>query len=366
MIQILTQKETINMNVQQMTNKEIFKFQNQLLNWYIANRRIMPWRGNTTPYEVWVSEIMLQQTRVDTVIPYFIRFIERLPKIEDLAMVDDQELLKLWEGLGYYSRVRNMKEAARKVVEEYGGELPTNAKDLQKLKGIGEYTAGAIASISFGERVPAVDGNVLRVMSRLTLNSQDISNTKTKQGITEEVKKILPKEALGDFNQGLIELGALICQSKTQPKCAVCPVNTFCEACIRGLQDQFPKKIKKAKKIQQDKTVLFIQSQDRFAIRKRTRGRLLRGLWEFPNEDGNMNIDEVESMIKDWGLNLLKIEPLKNSKAVFTHINWEMKGYYLLVEEISEEGEFTWATKNEIERDYSVASAFKDYMALLK
>lgn len=384
---------------------QILKFQQSLLIWYRKHKRSMPWRDIKNPYYTWVSEIMLQQTRVDTVIPYFQRFIEKYPTVEDLAGAEDEDLLKLWEGLGYYSRVKNMKIAAKEVVEVYKGEFPKDTESLQGLKGIGEYTAGAIASIAFEQRAPAVDGNVLRVMTRITGNKGDIKLGKTKKEITEKVRALLPEKNLGDFNQGLIELGAVICTSGKAPKCLDCPVSRFCTAFEKNLQGEIPVKSKAIKKRLEKKTVLILKYGDKIFIRKREGRGLLAGLWEFPNLEGHLKkpalsrILENESFLKEENLEVYKITRLTESKAVFSHIQWNLIAYQVelgskessnknsavkpprknlsvesgnalriqeknpLLQEISKDllEDGRWVSKEKIKEEYSIASAFKAY-----
>lgn len=341
--------------------KEIESFQKKLVDWFHADKREMPWRTDASPYRVWVSEIMLQQTRVDTVIPYFNRFIENLPTVEDLAEVEEGELMKLWEGLGYYSRVRNMQETAREIVKDHGGMFPRKASELQKFKGIGAYTAGAVASIAFDDRAAAVDGNVFRVMARLTANHGDLRDMKIQKELTREVERVLPEKSVGDFNQALIELGALVCISKGSPKCPVCPVISYCEANRLGIQDILPYKSKAKEKTVEEKTVLLIQCGERFAIRQRPKERLLGGLFELPNVPGFLSPEEAGSVLTGWGLGILEITMLKPSKVLFTHIQWNLRGLHVLVEK--EGGDLVWATREEALKAYAFASAFNFYLS---
>lgn len=219
-----------------------------LLNWYDSHARILPWRESPTAYRVWISEIMLQQTRVEAVKPYFERFIKELPEVKALALASEEQLIKLWEGLGYYNRVRNLQKAAQTIMEHYKGEIPDSYEKLLELSGIGEYTAGAIASIAFGKTVPAVDGNVLRVYTRLTANKEDITKTAVKKEIAKQIKNILPQKRTGDFNQSLMELGATICLPNGLPKCEQCPLKDLCEAKKRDLMQHIPVKTPKRKR----------------------------------------------------------------------------------------------------------------------
>ena len=240
-----------------------------LLHWYDYNKRILPWRENKDPYRIWISEIMLQQTRVEAVKPYFDRFMEALPTVYDLAKVDDDRLMKLWEGLGYYNRARNLKAAAQTIVEEYGGQLPADYDKLLSLKGIGMYTAGAIGSIAFELQVPAVDGNVLRVLARLWGDDSDILKDKTKKAMGRRVMEFMPEDRPGDFNQALIELGATVCVPNGQPLCDQCPWDTVCKAYKEDLIDQLPVKTpKKARRIEH-KTVFLLECGQQISIHKR-------------------------------------------------------------------------------------------------
>ncbi len=229
-----------------------------LLAWYEKNARVLPWRENTDAYRVWVSEIMLQQTRVDTVIPYYERFLRRFPDVAALAAAPEQELLKMWEGLGYYSRVRNMQKAAQQICEKYNGIFPNEYEQLLSLPGIGAYTAGAVASIAWNKPYAAVDGNVLRVVTRLTADSREISDTKFKNEITAALQEIYPVDKCGIFTQSLMELGAVVCMPNGTPRCTECPLQSLCSACAAGTQPEYPVKKKKAQRRIEDKTVLIM------------------------------------------------------------------------------------------------------------
>ena len=262
------------------------KIVDPLVDWYRENRRALPWREQKNAYYTWVSEIMLQQTRVEAVKPYFQRFISELPDPATLAACPEEKLLKLWEGLGYYNRVRNMQQAARTVVEEYGGKLPADYRKLLALKGIGNYTAGAIASIAYGIPVPAVDGNVLRVVSRIKESRQDIMKQSVRREIEEELQKIMPAACPGDFNQALMELGALVCVPNGEPKCKECPAAFCCGACLHGTTEEIPVKGAKKERKVEERTVLVIQDGRMTAIHRRPAKGLLAGLYELPNIEG--------------------------------------------------------------------------------
>lgn len=330
-----------------------------LLIWYRKNKRILPWRENPTPYHVWVSEIMLQQTRVEAVKAYYERFMEALPEIKDLAAAEEEKLLKLWEGLGYYSRIRNMQKAAQYIMEEYRGQLPQDYKELLKLPGIGEYTAGAIASIAFQMPVAAVDGNVLRVFSRLTASYEEIGHAETKRFVKKQIEAIMPQKAAGDFNQAIMELGATVCVPKGEPKCGECPIAAFCEAKQKGVQMALPIKAQKKKRKIEKRIVFIIVCDGKIALKKREKKGLLAGLWEFPNIAADYTRKAVREALKNWGVDPYYIKKWPEAKHIFTHIEWHMTGCYVKAENI--DSSFVWS--NEIERKeiYSLPSAFRFY-----
>ena len=308
-----------------------------LLEWYDKQKRTLPWRSKPTPYRVWVSEIMLQQTRVEAVKPYFERFMKALPTVRKLAACPEEELLKLWEGLGYYNRVRNMQKTAQILVQENKGELPAQFDELMKLPGIGKYTAGAISSIAFGIPVPAVDGNVLRVITRITADERDISKDSVKQSIARDIQEIIPMRRAGDFNQALIELGAIVCVPNGPAKCHECPVAHLCEARQKDIIMELPKKAPKKARSIENKTVLLIKDGEKIAIRKRPKKGLLAGLYEFPNVEGHLSEDKVLELVKSYDLAPLFIQKLEDSKHIFTHKEWHMTGYAVRVEELEKE-----------------------------
>ncbi len=333
-----------------------------LLQWYAAHARILPWRDEPTPYRVWVSEIMLQQTRVETVKAYFERFTTELPSIEALANAQEEQLLKLWEGLGYYSRVRNLHKAACVVMQSYGGSLPENPEELLLLPGIGAYTAGAIASIAYGKPVPAVDGNVLRVITRVTASYENVSETAVKKEIANRLKQIYPAEHAGDFTQSLMELGAIVCLPNSPPKCEVCPLHALCAAHVQGITAELPVKAAKKQRKIEERTVFLITCCDKAAIDQRPVKGLLAGLWEFPSVSGTLSPQEAEKLLKTWGITSLKIEPLPAAKHIFTHIEWQMTGYCVTVAQTVETGGFTWAQRRELIEKYTLPSAFKSFL----
>lgn len=333
-----------------------------LLEWYDSQKRILPWRSEPTPYRVWVSEIMLQQTRVEAVKPYFTRFMETLPTVRALAECPEQELLKLWEGLGYYNRVRNMQKAAQRIMEEYQGEIPAQFEELLNLPGIGNYTAGAIASIAFGIPVPAVDGNVLRVITRITADERDIAKESVKQDIAGKVQEVIPVNRAGDFNQALIELGAIVCVPNGPAKCNECPVSHLCEAKNRNIVMELPKKAPKKPRTIERKTVLVIRDGEKVAIRKRPKKGLLAGLYELPNIEGTLSEEEVLKLVKTYDLSPLFIQRLEEAKHIFTHKEWHMTGYSVRVEELEGEIEgMLFVDMETMKKEYPIPSAFEAY-----
>lgn len=336
-----------------------------LLDWYHQNARILPWRQNKDPYRVWVSEIMLQQTRVEAVIPYYERFMQKLPTLRSLAECDDELLLKLWEGLGYYSRVRNLKKAAQVICNEYQGEFPQDFEIILKLPGIGTYTAGAISSIAFEKARAAVDGNVLRVITRLTENSQDIMDAKFRKEVTEKLEKVYPKTDRGDFTQSLMELGAVVCVPNGEPKCEVCPLNSLCRACKNHTQMKYPVKKKKAERKKEEKTVLILQYQDKIALNKRKKEGLLSGMWELPNLEGKKTFEEIKQWLLDRGIVTENPSMPKNKqewikkKHIFSHVEWHMEGVIIPCASVKEENGFTWITREQLENEIALPTAFQ-------
>lgn len=339
-----------------------------LLTWYDENKRILPWRDRQNAYYTWVSEIMLQQTRVEAVKPYFERFISELPDISSLAACSEEKLMKLWEGLGYYSRVRNMQEAAKTVEKEYNGKLPEDFDALLSLKGIGSYTAGAIASIAYGIPVPAVDGNVLRVISRITESREDIGKAAVKRKTEKLLEEIMPKDRPGDFNQALMELGAVICIPNGQAKCLVCSVSGKCLACRNHTMEEIPVKAPKKPRVVEERTVFVIQDGTATAILKRPDKGLLAGLYELPNTLGYMEQEEAVSYVKNMGLEPLYIEHLPSAKHIFSHIEWRMKAYRVRVSSLEnrEKDGILFVEKKQKEKKYAIPSAFGAYVKYMK
>lgn len=333
----------------------------QLLNWFQKNARVLPWRANKDPYRIWVSEIMLQQTRVEAVIPYFQRFMERLPDVKDLATCKEEELLKLWEGLGYYNRVRNMQKAAIEICEKWNGIFPKTKEELETLSGIGSYTAGAIASIAFHEAVPAVDGNVLRVWMRVTNNSDDIAKQKTKKRVENEIMDWVPEECPGDFTQAMMELGATVCVPNGAPKCDQCPLIHFCESRKRGNELTLPVKARQKPRKIQKKTILVIQKGNRVLLKKRKSSGLLAGLYEFLNQEGVLSEKEALDFVKDQGFETMRIVSLGEAKHIFSHIEWHMNGYLIRIDETKPDGRYLFADIDELDNKYAIPTAYQVY-----
>jgi len=341
-----------------------------LLDWFDYNARILAWRETPLPYYIWVSEIMLQQTRVEAVKGYFDRFITALPDIKALAEVDEEKLLKLWEGLGYYNRVRNLQKAAQIVRKDYNGELPGDYESLLGLPGIGEYTAGAIASIAFHIPVPAIDGNVLRVTKRIAGSFDDITKNEVKKELRQDLIKIIPENRAGAFNQALMELGATVCIPNGKPLCEQCPVMHLCKAFHEDNVMKIPVKPAKKERRKEQRTILLMEYQDKFALRKRGAKGLLAGLWELPGIEGHLETHDLKELLYDWGINAESIEELGNAKHIFSHIEWHMLGYYIkLREDIVQKEDFkqcAWVTREDILERYSIPNAFSAYTEGIK
>ena len=344
-----------------------------LQEWYGENKRSLRWRENPKAYYVWISEIMLQQTRVEAVKHYFDRFVDELPDVQALAECDEERLLKLWEGLGYYNRARNLKEAAGTIVCQYNGELPNDYEHLLSLKGIGSYTAGAIASIAYGQPVCAVDGNVLRVIARVSGDDSDITKMTTKQMVEKQLGNLIAEHAKkglmpGIFNQALMELGALVCVPNKEPLCEKCPWKDFCVAKKEGTWSKLPVKTPKKKRRMEEKTVLVIRMEESVAIRKRGTKGLLGGLYEIPNLEGHLSSKEVLQVLKAEGFLAIRIKKLPQAKHIFSHVEWDMIGYMILVEEnraLREQVDYLFVEVKELEEQYAIPSAFEAYRKVI-
>ena len=338
-----------------------------LLDWYRQNRRDLPWRASRDPYPVLVSEIMLQQTRAETVQPYFHRFLATLPTVEALANADESTLLKLWEGLGYYSRVRNLQKAARAVMEHHGGVIPADFDALLKLPGVGRYTAGAVASIAYDIPVPAVDGNVLRVLARLTGDDTDILSPAAKKTAEATLAPLVPSDAAGDFTQSLIELGALVC-TPGEPKCSDCPLHLLCTAHREGRERDLPVRLAKTKRRVEERTVLVIRCTSgeaaavrHIALRKRPAEGLLGGLYEFPCMEGHATPEEAGKHLTALGLTVGEITPLPPAKHLVSHSEWRMIGYAVEVAATAAAEDWFFADVSEVDETYAIPSAYSAY-----
>ena len=329
-----------------------------LLPWYRENRRDLPWRSDRQPYHIWLSEIMLQQTRVEAVKGYYTRFLDALPDIPSLSQCDDELLYKLWEGLGYYSRVRNLKKAASVIMEQYHGVFPETYAQVLALPGIGEYTAGAVCSIAFNQPTPAVDGNVLRLVSRLMDDPSPIDLPETKRQVSQLLAGIYPEEA-GEFTQALMELGATICGPNWAPDCERCPCQRICLGFQMGTADTLPVKSPKKPRKQEDRTVFILSCDGRFALEKRPNRGLLAGLWQFPNVPGKLRTQDALDTVTAMGLRPGEILREVEKTHIFTHIQWNMKGIYLEVSETS--SNFQWFTEEEINTQAALPTAFRQF-----
>jgi len=334
------------------------KLPGALLPWYEQNKRDLPWRADREPYHVWLSEIMLQQTRVEAVKGYYARFLTALPDISSLAAADEDKLNKLWEGLGYYSRVRNLKKAAGVIMEAYAGAFPREYEKVRALPGIGDYTAGAICSICFNQPCPAVDGNVLRVISRITADDTPIDLPVQKKKIAAALAQVYPAQA-GDFTQALMELGATVCVPNGKPACEYCPCTAFCKARQMGQELRLPVKLPKKVRRAEEKTVFILSCDDRVALTKRGSEGLLAGLWQFPEVPGILDLTDALAAVENMGLTVREVYRQADKKHIFTHIQWNMRGYYLEVTAANET--FRWMSRQEIGANAALPTAFRQF-----
>ena len=335
-----------------------------VVEWFRIHKRDLPWRRRMNAYEVWISEIMLQQTRVEAVKPYYERFLKELPDVRALAEVPEDRLLKLWEGLGYYNRARNLKEAAGQIMEKYGGKFPETYEEILTLKGIGTYTAGAISSFVYGIRRPAVDGNVLRVVTRITADGDDIAKSGTKTRIEQMVEEVIPEDSPGDFNQGLIELGAVVCVPNGEPRCGECPVSGICLAHRQGRETDFPVKSKGRERRVEQRTIFIFRDNEKTAIQKRPDSGMLAGLYEFPGVEGCLTRSEAVDYAKSLGLMPVRVKRLGSAKHIFSHVEWHMIGYEIMVDELERnmaQDTLIFADIRELEEHYPMPSAFEAY-----
>ena len=334
-----------------------------LLFWFSQSHRDLPWRREPSPYHVWISEVMLQQTRVEAVRPYYERFLTALPTVQALAGCPQEQLLKLWEGLGYYSRARNLQRAAQEIVRCYNGQLPASYNLLKKLPGIGDYTAAAIASINFGEPVAAVDGNLLRVAARVSGCADDIMDARVRKQFTAHLNDAIDLARPGAYNQAMMDLGATVCLPNGAPKCEICPARMMCEAYKNGLTEVLPVRAKKKARKIEERTVLLLFQNGKAALRKRADTGLLASLWEFPSVLGNLDEAGVSLALAQMGLSAQTVEPTGSAKHIFTHIEWDMKGYFADV--TGENDDLFWADAAAFDAA-AIPTAFKKFAALVR
>ena len=343
-----------------MKNTEVFVLLPQaLLPWYASNKRDLPWRHDREPYHIWLSEIMLQQTRVEAVKGYYTRFLKRLPTVDSLASADDELLYKLWEGLGYYSRVRNLKKAAKQIMDEHRGVFPGEYAKVLALPGVGEYTAGAICSIAFNLPTPAVDGNVLRVVSRLTDDATPIDSSSYKISVRNALTDIYPAQA-GDFTQALMELGATVCGPNRKPDCTNCPCKDFCLGRKNGTAEALPVKSGKPARRVEERTVFILSCDGYYALEKRPKKGLLAGLWQFPNAPGKLNAEQAVEKMEETGLHPKEILMQVEKKHIFTHVEWDMCGVY--VEISDKDSRYNWQSADTIKSKVALPTAFRQFL----
>ncbi len=333
----------------------------RLLEWYAAGHRDLLWRRDREPYHVWLSEVMLQQTRVEAVKGYYRRFLAELPDIPALAACPPDRLAKLWEGLGYYSRMRNLQKAAQVIVSAHGGVFPREYDAIRALPGVGDYTAGAIASICFGLPEPAVDGNVLRVLSRVTDDAAPVTDAAVKREYAARLREIYPAGRCGDFTQSLMELGATVCGPNSQPQCALCPLASLCLARANGTALLRPVKAPKKEKRTEEKTVFILRCGTRIAVRRRPEQGLLAGLWELPNVDGKCSAQQALAQAERWGVHPRELCRSSEKTHIFTHIRWELRGFYIECAEAAPL--FTWVDPARFRQDIALPTAFRIFEA---
>ena len=330
-----------------------------LIPWYEAHKRELPWRKDKEPYHVWLSEIMLQQTRVEAVKEYYRRFLTALPTIEDLAEAPEEQILKLWEGLGYYNRVRNLQKAAQTICADYTGVFPSEYAQIRSLSGIGDYTAGAIASICFDAPTPAVDGNVLRVYSRLLADDANIDLQTTKKRIIGKLQETYPRKNPGIATQALMELGATVCVPNGAPRCDICPVAEICQARKQDTWRNLPVRSEKKKRKIVDKTVFILLTEDTVALHKRSASGLLAGMWEFPNVDAKLDKQEAVTQASEWQVEPVDLLMQTSYTHIFSHVEWHMTAYYIRCRKTNKK--WKWVTKESLEETYALPSAFRPF-----
>lgn len=334
------------------------KLPDALLPWFDKEKRELPWRQDKEPYHVWLSEIMLQQTRVEAVRGYYARFLEELPTVEALANCDDERLHKLWEGLGYYSRVRNLKKAAQQVMELHDGVFPKEYDQILALPGIGDYTAGAISSIAFDQKRAAVDGNVLRVYARIMNDPAPIDLPLMKGKVRKALEEIYPERA-GDFTQAVMELGATLCGPNWAPQCENCPCRAFCQGYAAGTAQLLPVKSPKRQKRQENRTVFILECDGLYALVKRPDSGLLAGLWQFPDVEGELELPAAIETVEKWGIQVRNVTRQLEKKHIFTHILWNMRGFYMEVR--TKCSQFSWLSLQEIEENAALPTAYRQF-----
>lgn len=332
-----------------------------VISWFRENGRVLPWRVGRDPYRIWISEVMLQQTRIEAVIPYYHRFLATLPDVFALADCPDDPLMKLWEGLGYYSRARNLKKAAQEIVSRYNGKMPRTAAELVKLPGIGEYTAGAISSIAFGEPSPAVDGNVLRVLTRVTGDESDIALPATKKAITQALASVYPRgREAGDLTEGIMEIGERVCIPNGAPLCHLCPMRDFCIAHREEITHRIPVKSPKPQRKKEQMTVFLLRCNGKYALRKRGEKGLLAGMWEFYHTQGKFKEKEALAHLENENFQPLSLTPAGSTKHIFTHLEWHMTGY--LADCAVQRDGLEWKSLEEIRKDHALGGAFHFFL----
>ncbi|MCI8575337.1 MAG: A/G-specific adenine glycosylase [Bacilli bacterium] len=341
-------------------NNNLNEIVDPLLNWFQKEKRDLPWRHTNDSYKIWISEIMLQQTRVETVITYYKRFTKALPNLKSLSEVEEDQLLKLWEGLGYYSRAKNLKKCAKIIIMNNKTELPRDYDSLLKLPGIGPYAAGSIGSIAYGLKTPAIDGNVLRVMTRLHEDDRDILNIKVRQDYYKKIQQIMPEDTR-NFTESLMELGALICLPKGSPLCERCPVSFFCQSYHHQTMLNYPIKKKEIKRRIEEKTIIILQYQDYYAIQKRKANGLLASMYEFCNISYKLNEEELKKWLKKQKIIFQKVKDLGTTKHIFSHLEWQMNGFWVECR-MKPEIDFFWVKKEELKTKYSIPNAYIKYL----
>ncbi len=331
-----------------------------LLQWYRKEHRDLKWRNTQNPYHIWISEIMLQQTRVEAVKGYYDRFLNEIPDVETLANISEERLLKLWEGLGYYNRARNLQKAAITIMKDYNGVFPVEYEEVLSLSGIGEYTAGAICSICYDAQTPAVDGNVLRVMTRVSECYENIDLQVTKKRARQELLALYAEGNCGELTQALMELGAIVCVPNGAPKCEQCPLRNKCIAHSKNTYMKLPVRQAKKKRKIEEMTVFILHDEEQYGIQKRARTGLLANMWEFPHTDGKLNVDAAMEYVSRQGFEPVLLEKEIPYTHIFSHVEWRMTAYYISCR--NKQSNLRWVNKNEFEHRYALPTAFKTFI----